>query len=81
MFSDDRKVWSRFFESTKSEATLEMLISWMTITCDQAFFFFLRVKAKYGDLYLDRLDIGREGMIAGQVRMTSEISLFQALGQ
>ena len=30
MFSDDRKVWSRFLESTKSEATLEMLISWMT---------------------------------------------------
>ena len=30
MFSDGRKVWSRFLESTKSEATLEMLISWMT---------------------------------------------------
>ena len=60
MFSDDRKVWSRFLESTKSEATLEMLISWMTITYDQAFFF-LRVKAKYRDLYLDRLNIGREG--------------------
>ena len=40
MFSDDRKVWSRFLGSTKSEATLEMLISRMTITYDQAFFFF-----------------------------------------
>ena len=30
MFSDDRKVWSRFLESSKSEATLEMLITWMT---------------------------------------------------
>lgn len=29
MFSDDRKVWSHFLESTKSEAT-EMLISWIT---------------------------------------------------
>ena len=30
MFSDEHKVWSRFLEGTKSEATLEMLISWMT---------------------------------------------------
>ena len=30
MFYDDRKVWSRLLESTKSKATLEMLISWMT---------------------------------------------------
>ena len=30
MFSDDRKVWARHLESTKSEATLENMISWMT---------------------------------------------------
>lgn len=30
MCSDDRKVWSRFLESTKSHATLEALMSWMT---------------------------------------------------
>ena len=30
MFSDDRKVWLRYLESTKSEATLETLIVWMT---------------------------------------------------
>ena len=30
MFSDDRKVWSRYLESTKSEATLETLMYWMT---------------------------------------------------
>ena len=30
MCPDDRKVWSRFLESTKSHATLEVLMSWMT---------------------------------------------------
>lgn len=30
MFSDDRKVWSRYLESTKSEVTLDTLILWMT---------------------------------------------------
>jgi hypothetical protein len=30
MFSDDRKVWARHLESTKSEATLENMIAWMT---------------------------------------------------
>ncbi|XP_028399264.1 uncharacterized protein LOC114522722 [Dendronephthya gigantea] len=30
MFTDDRKVWSRYLESSKSQATLESLISWMT---------------------------------------------------
>ena len=30
MCPDDRKVWSRFLESTKSHATLEVLTSWMT---------------------------------------------------
>ena len=28
--SDDRKVWSRYLESTKSEVTLETLLIWMT---------------------------------------------------
>ena len=28
--SDDRKVWSRFLETTKCHATLEALMSWMT---------------------------------------------------
>ena len=27
---DDRKVWSRFLETTKCHATLEVLMSWMT---------------------------------------------------
>ena len=30
MCSDDRKVWSRFLETTKCHATLEALMSWMT---------------------------------------------------
>lgn len=30
MLSDDRKVWSRFLQSTKGGAPLEILISWMT---------------------------------------------------
>ena len=30
MFFDDRKVWSRHLESTRSEATLEVLLTWMT---------------------------------------------------
>ena len=30
MCSDDRKVWSRFLETTKCHATLEVLMSWMT---------------------------------------------------
>ena len=30
MFTDDRKVWSRYLESSKSQPTLQLLISWMT---------------------------------------------------
>ena len=30
MCPDDRKVWSRFLESTKAHATLQVLMSWMT---------------------------------------------------
>ena len=30
MYADDRKVWSRHLESSKSGATLETLILWMT---------------------------------------------------
>ena len=30
MYADDRKVWSRHLESSRSEATLETLILWMT---------------------------------------------------
>lgn len=30
MCSDDRKVWSRFLETTKCHATLEALMSWIT---------------------------------------------------
>ena len=30
MCSDDRKVWSRFLETTKCHATMEALMSWMT---------------------------------------------------
>ena len=30
MFSDDRKVWARHLESTRSQATLENMIAWMT---------------------------------------------------
>lgn len=30
MCPDDRKVWLRFLESTKSHATLDLLMSWMT---------------------------------------------------
>ena len=30
LLPDDRKVWARYLESTKSQATLESLITWLT---------------------------------------------------